>query len=302
VNIMGELEKNQPMSLVRTTVSQDMFEVMEKAYKFSQIMAKSDIIPLHYRGKPENVFVAIQTAYRMNLDPMLVMQNTFVVSGKLGMNSSFAIALANSSGLFESGIRYSIKSLGEDLEGTIIIYENREKKSIKKKFKNIEVTAYAMLKNGGEISYTIGMKEAIAENWASNIKYQNLPELMLRYRAATLLIRTHVPEVINGMHMVEEIEDVAIAKEVTTPKPTAISKLDKFLEQEEVKPAEEGLRVQLSSLIVSRHIPQETVQKWCEAGGVDSLNELDDAKIKSCIEYVESKGMVNGHACLNSGE
>ena len=277
---MGELEKNQPMSVVRTTVSQDMFEVMEKAYKFSQIMAKSDIIPLHYRGKPENVFVAIQTAYRMNLDPMLVMQNTFVVSGKLGMNSSFAIALANSSGLFESGIRYKIIGEGDKLE----------------------VTAYATLKNGGEISYTIGMKEAIAEEWTKNKKYKSLPELMLRYRAATLLIRTHVPEVINGMHMVEEIEDVAMAKEVTTPKPTAISKLDKFLEQEEVKPAEEGLRVQLSNLIASHHIPQEIVQKWCEAGKVDSLNELDDAKIKSCIEYVESKGMVNGHPCLNSGE
>ena len=37
------------------------------------------------------------------------------------MNSSFAIALANSSGLFESGIKYSIKSLDEDLDGTVIV-------------------------------------------------------------------------------------------------------------------------------------------------------------------------------------
>ena len=91
---MSELIKKQPMQSVRSTSSQDMFEVMEKAYKFSQIMAKSDIIPAHYRNKPENVFVAIQTAYRMDLDPMLVMQNTFVIAGKLGMNSSFAISLA----------------------------------------------------------------------------------------------------------------------------------------------------------------------------------------------------------------
>jgi hypothetical protein len=248
-------------------------EIMERAFKFSEIIAQADIIPTHYKGKPANVFVAVQSALRMNLDPMLVMQNTFIVSGKLGMNSSFAIALANSSGLFESGIRYKIVGGGDKLE----------------------VTAYAMLKNGGEISYTIGMKEAIAENWTKNPKYKSLPELMLRYRAATLLIRTHVPEVINGMHMVEEIEDVAMAKEVIALKPTATSKLDKFLEQEEVKPAEDGLYVQLSSLITSHHIPQETVQKWCRAGGVESLNELDDAKIKSCIEYVESKSMINGH-------
>lgn len=141
---MSQLVKNQSteaLQSVTNSTSQDMFEIMEKAYKFSEIMAKSDIIPQHYRGKPANVFIAIQTAYRMNLDPMLVMQNTFTISGKLGMNSSFAIALANSSGLFDGGIRYKIEGEGAALK----------------------VTAYAKLKsNREEISYTISMKEAVA--------------------------------------------------------------------------------------------------------------------------------------------
>jgi hypothetical protein len=125
---------------------------------------------------------------------------------------------------------------------------------------------------------------------------------LLRYRAATLLIRTHVPEVINGMHMVEEIEDVVASKVVATAKPTAISKLDEFLAVEEAKPVENGLYVQLSDLIESNHVSDETIEKWCYKAGVDSLNELDDAKLKSCIEYVESKGMVNGHKALSTGE
>lgn len=256
---------------INTRATQDMFEVMEKAYRFSQIMAKSDIIPLHYRGKPENVFVAIQTAYRMNLDPMLVMQNTFVVSGKLGMNSAFAISLANSSGLFEGGIRYKIEGESKDLR----------------------VTAYATLKaTKEEISYTIGMSEAIAENWTKNAKYKTLPELMLRYRAATLLIRTHVPEVMNGMHMVEEIEDVSAAKKIVASKETAISRLDNFLanEVEGVGGAkEEDIRLKLQNSIMLNHIPQETVDNWCRAGGVERVVDLDDDKVQSCIEYIESK-------------
>lgn len=169
----------------------DMFSIMDKAYKFACIIAKSDIVPMHYKGKPENVFIAVQTAYRMNLDPMQVMQSTFVVSGKLGMTSAFAISLANSSGLLEGGIRYRLE--GSD--------------------SSLKVTAYTNLKKSGdEISYTISMKEAQAENWTKNPKYKTLPELMLRYRAAALLIRTHIPEVINGMHMVEELEDVNHAK------------------------------------------------------------------------------------------
>jgi hypothetical protein len=243
-------------------------EIMERAWKISEIIAQSDIIPMHYRGKPANVFIAVQSALRMNLDPMLVMQNTFVIGGKLGMNSCFAISLANSSGLFDGGIRYKVVGEGSTLQ----------------------VSAFATLKaNGEEITYTIGMKEAIAENWTKNPKYQSLPELMLRYRAATLLIRTHVPEVINGMHMVDEIEDIAVSKNVVPTKEGAMSKLDNFLEQEKVKPAEDGLHVQLNNLIASHHIPQETIDKWCKAGGVNSLDTLDDAKVKACIAYVESK-------------
>lgn len=264
---------------INTRATQDMFEVMEKAYRFSQIMAKSDIIPAHYRGKPENVFVAIQTAYRMNLDPMLVMQNTFVVSGKLGMNSAFAIALANSSGLFEGGIRYKVIGEGKDLR----------------------VTAYAILKaTKEEISYEIGMSEAIAENWTKNPKYRTLPELMLRYRAATLLIRTHVPEVINGMHMVEEIEDISASKQMVSQQETAISKLDSFLASEPCGVAErqeEDIRLKLQNSIKLHHIPQETVDNWCRAGRVEKLSDLDDEKVQSCIEYIDSK---NEYKIVNS--
>ena len=52
---MGESVKNSQIQVAQASTSSDMFEVMEKAYKFSQIMAKSDIIPGHYRNKPENV-------------------------------------------------------------------------------------------------------------------------------------------------------------------------------------------------------------------------------------------------------
>jgi hypothetical protein len=102
-------------------------EMMERALKFSEIMAQADIIPAHYKGKPANVFIAVQSALRMNLDPMQVMQNTYVVSGKLGMVSAFAISLANGSGLFDSGIRYRVEGSGDDLK----------------------VTAFANLKKGG---------------------------------------------------------------------------------------------------------------------------------------------------------
>lgn len=257
-------------------------EIMERAFKFSEIIAQADIIPAHYRGKPANVFIAVQSALRMNLDPMLIMQNTFIVGGKLGMNSSFAISLANQSGMFDSGIRYRVEGEGSDLR----------------------VTAYTNLrKNNEEISYTIGMKEAQAENWTKNPKYRTLPELMLRYRAATLLIRTHAPEVLNGMHMVEEFEDIAASKSVmpAESKTQSISnKLDSLLPfHAEIHSDVNGIMVtidkqtELQKLIENNHIPQELVSKWCSKAGVETINELDHDKLQSCIDYIVHRSSNN---------
>lgn len=276
-------------NLVTTNTSDNMFDVMEKAYKFANIFAKSDIVPAHYRGKPENTFIAVQTAYRMNLDPMLIMQNTYVVSGKLGMNSTFAISLANSSGIFDGGIRYRIDGSGEELK----------------------VTAYANLKKTGEeISYTISMRDASAEGWTQNKKYKTLPELMLRYRAAVFLIRTHVPEVLNGMHIVEEIEDTMIASgiklvdeeyQIKEEQPTLEKKskteiLKDFLtSKEEEQSSDAGneehkfLVDELRTLIVANNVPSDTVEKWLDKAHVDDISELKVNELKACINFVNSK-------------
>jgi hypothetical protein len=247
-------------------------EMMEKALRFSEIIAQADIIPTHYRGKTANVFIAVQSALRMNLDPMHVMQNTFVISGKLGMVSSFAISLANGSGLFDSGISYKIEGKGDDLK----------------------VTAFANLKKSGrEISYTITMREAIAEGWTKNAKYRTLPELMLRYRAATLLIRTHAPEVLNGMHMVEEIEDVVISTKDVTPKTQSISsKLDSVLSHQEegvIKQEPRETLLELLELVKLHNVSSDIINKWTRAAGVESIADLGIERQLACIEWINEQ-------------
>lgn len=245
-----------------TTHALDMFDAMEKAYRIADLMAKSDIIPTHFRGKTANIFIVLNSAYRMNIDPMLMMQNTFVIGGKLGMNAAFAISLANRSGLFSHGIRYRIEGKGVDLA----------------------VTAYTnLVGTGEEISYTITMKEAIADGWTKNAKYQSLPELMLRYRAATLLIRTHAPEVMNGMQGVEELEDIRAATKDVTP-----IREEKILQPVQVQ-ADSEIREQLLELVNSRNIPEDLIEKWCKKAGVLILEEMSNDKMMACIEYILSK-------------
>lgn len=238
-------------------------EAMDKLMKYAELFASSTIVPDHYRGKKGDIFVAVQSAWRMNLDPMAVMQGTYVVHGKLGMTSAFAISLANTSGLIESGISYDIDGQGNDLR----------------------VTAKATMKaNGEEISYSIGMREAIAEGWTKNGKYKTMPELMLRYRAATLLIRTHIPQVLNGMHMVEEIQDVHSSRVKKMP---AKPKYIKLVEQ--VKESGNEDIEKLAALVEKHEIPEYLTKKWCDAASVHTIEKLPEDKVSACIEYIEKK-------------
>ena len=269
-----------------TNIQNNAIDAVDKLYKYSEILAGSTIIPAHYRGQTSDVFVAVQTAYRMNLDPMMVMQGTYILKGKLGMYTSFAISLANSSGILQGGIRYKIEGSGDDLK----------------------VTAFSNLKaNGAEISYTISMSEAKSEGWTINAKYKSLPELMLRYRAATLLIRTHIPEVLNGMHTVEELRDVEASKSPTKLKDVSGevnsgNSLDSYLDEDAEKP--ESLEVRevinisenfaekvnkLDNLIGLHKVPQETVDKWLKKAQVTGIESLPEEYLDACIDLINKK-------------
>lgn len=256
-------------NIIAQNTSNDMFDMMEKAYKFSQIMAKSDIIPNHYRNKPENVFIAVQTAYRMSLDPLIIMQCTYITKNKLAITSAFAISLANSSGLLKGGIRYKIEGKGIDLE----------------------VTAFATYRdNDEEISYTISMKEAHAEGWTNNSKYKTLPELMLRYRSAVLLTRTHIPEVLCGMHTVEELKDVEASKMTNESKSDDLNnRINTLIPKKNTLEIQEDKQEELLQLIEKYHVSEDLINKWCDKAGVETIGELDEHKVQSCINYIEQK-------------
>jgi len=121
------------------------------------------------------------------------MQNIYVVHGTPGFSAKYAIAMANRSGIFKGPICFEERGSGASLE----------------------VEAFAIVRETGQrISFTASMAMAKAEKWDSNPKYRSMPGVMLRYRAASLMIRTSCPEVLLGMQTAEEVEDVRYARSV----------------------------------------------------------------------------------------
>ena len=161
----------------------------EHLWRVAKAFSMSGMVPAHFQGKPESCMVALMYADQLGEHPMVMFQEVTVINGRPGTSARFAIARANKSGLLAGPITWTEKGQGDALE----------------------VTASATLRETGEvIQAKVTMKEAAADGWTRNSKYRSIPGQMLRWRAATRLINLYMPEVLFGLGVKEEIEQVSV--------------------------------------------------------------------------------------------
>lgn len=182
----------------------------ELAQRIAKALAASDLVPVTYKNKVENVMIALEMANRVKASPIMVMQNLNVIQGKPSWSSSFIISVINSCGKF-TPLRFEMTGAGETLS----------------------CFAHAKDMDGNECkSPTVTMAMANAEGWLGKpgSKWKTMPELMIRYRAAAFFGRLYCPELLMGMQSEDEVLDVTSANE-TTLSPTQFDKVFKAAQQ-----------------------------------------------------------------------
>lgn len=215
-NFLQKSENNAP-AVRQQFKPGDVFmsiEAFEAAQRMVAPLAKSDLVPVSFQGKIGNCLIALEMAQRIGASPLAVMQNMYIVHGKPAWSSQFLVACINASGKF-SPLRYKMTGKkGTDTFGCVAWATDHAGE----KLESPEVT--------------IGM--AKAEGWMSKngSKWQTMPELMLRYRCATLFARLYAPELTMGIQTDDEIRDVIdVAPVVTEARPS------RFEAQAEATPA-----------------------------------------------------------------
>jgi hypothetical protein len=201
-------------------------------WRKAQALSRSRMVPAHFQGKAEDCMVAVMMARQLGINDLLALQNIQLIQGRPGFSASFAIGLANTRGPFSGPITWSTEGSGD----------------------NLKVTARAIVATTGEeVSTSVDMSMAKAEGWVKNPKYRSMPEQMLRYRAATWLIRLHCPEVLMGLSSSDELEDTRAAESKAPAARAAkqkeatvtVEELNKQIEQrKEVQPQEVAEEVQ----------------------------------------------------------
>jgi len=157
---------------------------LSEAMKFCEMLAESSIIPKDFRGKPGDILVAIEWGMEVGLKPMQALNNIAVINGRPSIWGDSALALVRASGLLEY--------IDEKVEGD---------------------TAVCRVKRKGEPETvrTFSMEDADRAGLTKKPgPWQQYPKRMLQMRARAWALRDVFPDVLSGIAIAEEAQDIEV--------------------------------------------------------------------------------------------
>lgn len=161
--------------------------------KISTMLSNSDFCPKDFKGKPENVFLAIQMGADLGLKPMQAIQNIAVINSRPCVWGDAALAVIKGHPEFQ------------DIEETIT---------------DTKATCRLSRKGQTDVIRTFTMEEANAAGLVSRSSvWKQYPKRMLQMRARGFAMRDQFPDALRGISIAEEVQDYQpIEKNITPPK------------------------------------------------------------------------------------
>jgi len=203
----NEITKHEAAPSIFSTI-----EAFENVQRISKSLSTSDLVPKAYKGNVANTMVALEMATRIGISPFMVMQNLDVIQGKPSWSSTFIIAALNSCGRFEPlRFKWEGENKTEDYGCRAVTTDKKNGETIRGPLVN-----WRMVK---------------AEGWLAKggSKWKTMPELMFQYRAAAFFGRLHAPDILKGMHSVEEVQD-AVTPSKSSPEDREYIQIEQHIE------------------------------------------------------------------------
>lgn len=157
----------------------------EQALTFSTYLAESDMVPKDFKGKPGNCLIAMQWGAELGLKPLQSLQNLAVINGRPALWGDAVIALV--------------------LSSPVCDYVNEEDDGE-------TATCRVKRKGGQEQVRTFSMEDAKRAGLAGKQgPWVQYPKRMRQMRARAFALRDVFPDVLRGMAVAEELQDMAVA-------------------------------------------------------------------------------------------
>lgn len=150
------------------------------AVKLSTTLAKSSIVPSHFRDKPSDVFAALALGAELGFQPMQALNSIIMIQGNATLKAQTMLALA----------RAKIRDLSVSIE---------EKKD-----------CVIVIMKRGDDSYTSTWDDtkAGAMGLLGKDNYRKQKLTMYRWRAISEALKMICPDVLMGLNTTEEMQDI----------------------------------------------------------------------------------------------
>jgi hypothetical protein len=197
--LKSQSNSQEMQNLPAVSVGFNDLKSFELTVRIAKVLAASSLVPEAYRDNLANCSIALNMASRIGADPLLVMQNLYIVHGNPGWSSKFLIACVNTCGRF-SALRYEWRGTsGTDEYGC---------------------RAWAIEKDTKERlnGVWIDWRMVKAEGWhkKNGSKWNTMPDQMFVYRSAAFWARAYAPELSMGLQTAEELSDTFEARRNAT--------------------------------------------------------------------------------------
>lgn len=198
----------QAVATVRTGQRGLVLTTLEEMWRFAQAVQKSGLAPYSFKTS-EAIFVALQGGMELGMSPMQSIQNLVVVKGKLGMYAATARALVESDPECE-WIQDNMADLSGIAEWTdgiaaVVIAKRRNRPEPVKR-----VFSVADAKRAGLWGKT-------GKNTGEPSAWITYPGRMLYARALGFALNDTFPDVVRGIRLVEELQDLPLEKKAAQP-------------------------------------------------------------------------------------
>lgn len=159
-----------------------------EAFDFAQHLSKSSMVPAEYRGKPENILLAIQWGMEVGLAPLQAIQNIAVINGKPSVYGDALLAMVKGSPVCDDVI--------ERFEG-----------------EGEQFAAVCEARRRGKVPVLARFSAADAKKaglWGKTGPWTQYPRRMLQMRARGFALRDAFPDVLRGVITREEADDYPV--------------------------------------------------------------------------------------------
>ena len=165
----------QKMSIVRP-------RNIDELLKIAQIFSRSDLVPREYKGKPENVVLAIQIGSELGLAPLQALQNIAVINGRPCLWGDAMLALVQASGKLEY-----IREWTEEKSAHCVIKRKGYPEEYEKIFSDEDAQRAGLLQKPGP--------------------WQEYRDRQRQMRARSFALRDQFADVLRGLSSIEEVQD-----------------------------------------------------------------------------------------------